>query len=77
MVARMAAYGYQWWLLDTECADGRVVRSASALGHGGQVMHVLPEQGTVIVATAHDWLGSSEPAGLLLDIALEPADRDR
>ncbi|MGW6456040.1 serine hydrolase domain-containing protein [Streptomyces sp. NPDC055078] len=71
LVPRMGAYGYQWWLLDTP-VGGRTVRSASALGHGGQIMHILPESGTVVVATAHDWLGASELTNALLDLVLHP-----
>ncbi|MFI6284259.1 serine hydrolase domain-containing protein [Streptomyces sp. NPDC051018] len=74
LVPRMAAYGYQWWLLDTPAPDGGTVRSASALGHGGQIMHILPDTGTAVVATAHDWLGASELTDALLDLVLHPGD---
>ncbi|WP_033291741.1 serine hydrolase domain-containing protein [Amycolatopsis jejuensis] len=64
------AYGYQWWLLSTVVGEDCTVASASALGHGGQVLHVLPGLATVVAITAHDWHGVDEIAGQSLKLLL-------
>ncbi len=72
-VSRMLGYGYQWWLLQTPVPgrDSPLI-SASATGSGGQVMHVLPELDTVVVANAHDWLGDGHSlADRILDRVVE------
>jgi CubicO group peptidase (beta-lactamase class C family) len=71
----VVAYGYQWWLLRTPVRDG-TIESISALGHGGQILHVLPADRTVVAMTGHDWLGGPGTAAAVLRL-LYGYDGDR
>ncbi len=53
---RVTGYGYLWWLLDLA---GHPVHAA--LGHGGQMILVSPEQELVVVVTSR-WPGPSSVA---------------
>jgi CubicO group peptidase (beta-lactamase class C family) len=44
-------YGYLWWL-GRSLINGREVHWATALGRGGQSVHIVPELDLVVVVTA-------------------------
>jgi CubicO group peptidase (beta-lactamase class C family) len=41
-------YGYLWWVIDLEAADGRSFRAFYAGGNGGQVLMVIPGLDVVV-----------------------------
>ena len=52
-------YGYQWWLL--EPGFGSIPNGAfQALGYGGQMILIIPDIDTVIVATSNSLVSSQE-----------------
>jgi hypothetical protein len=61
-------YGYQWWLAQAGGYDAYF-----ALGHGGQVIAIIPELDMVIVTTAH-WEVSGETSGAQINAALNLID---
>jgi CubicO group peptidase (beta-lactamase class C family) len=48
-------YGYQWWLAGSDGSRPNDINTWSALGWGGQSIHVLPDTGVVIVHTGSDY----------------------
>lgn len=52
--SRVLGYGYQWWVF--QAADGAAVAEPdfTALGRGGQFLHLLPDRDLVIVQLS-DW----------------------
>jgi CubicO group peptidase (beta-lactamase class C family) len=50
-------YGYQWWLGASDKARPDHVTAWSALGHGGQRIHILEPLRAVIVHTGSDYGG--------------------
>ena len=53
--------------------DG-TIESISTLGHGGQILHIIPAGRTVVAMTGHDWLGGPGTAAAVLHHLY---DRDR
>jgi CubicO group peptidase (beta-lactamase class C family) len=61
-------YGYQWWLAQAGGYDAYF-----ALGHGGQVIAIIPELDMVIVTTAH-WEVSGPVSGVQINAVLNLID---
>lgn len=48
-------YGYQWWLISFELADGTTLHSSTAIGYGGQYVFVFSELDLIVVLTGGNY----------------------
>jgi CubicO group peptidase (beta-lactamase class C family) len=62
IVRPKTTYGYLWWL-DRRTVDGRDIDLVSAIGWGGQYLHIVPQLDLVVVVTAgvYDFNGDGHP----------------
>jgi len=65
-------YGFQWWL-ENHYWNGKIIKSFSARGLGGQFIFVFPELQTVVVFTAGNYLTGADPAKTMLNLYILPA----
>jgi CubicO group peptidase (beta-lactamase class C family) len=58
-------YGYQWWLIRFELANGTTFDSSTGIGYGGQYVFVFSELDLVVVLTGGNY---DEPIGYAYDM---------